>query len=357
MTDKFYDNLLTNKSKKVKLLNNLYKKPIKDKGKNVPHFQVSGPNITHQADLLFLPNDDGYRYSLTVTDIYDGKTDARPLKTKTADEVLKAFKNIYSSSILKMPKKIEVDSGSEFKGDVAKYFKQNKVIVRVGIPGRHRQQAMVERKNQTIGTAIHKRQTGQEIITGVPSTEWTTDLPPIIKVINRKLHVRFPKPKTTPVCEGSSCKLLNIGDKVRIMLDVPISATEDEKKLHGKFRSSDIRWTPQIHTINNIILKPNFPPLYMVEGNNKASYTKNQLQLVVGNEKMPNPEKYLRGEQTVFKIEKILEKKKIKNIWKVKIKWIGYDTPTWETYSKIKSDVPELMQEFENKNKKINIKK
>ena len=90
-----------NKPKVNKLLNNLLKKPKKDSGNNMPHFIVEGPNISQQADLLFLPNDDGFKYSLVVTDIYNSKTDAEPLKNKSAEDVKKAFETIYKRGILK----------------------------------------------------------------------------------------------------------------------------------------------------------------------------------------------------------------------------------------------------------------
>jgi hypothetical protein len=354
-SSKFYDDLLSNKSKSKSVLSQLYKKPKKDKGVNVPHFQVDKPNVTQQADLLFLPSDDGFKYLLNVVDIYNGKTDGEPLKTKDAATVKSAFEQIYKRKILKIPERIEVDAGNEFKGAVKEYFKNNNVFLKVAQPGRHRQLAIVERKNQTIGTAIHKRQTAQEIITGAPSTEWIEDINPIISAINRKSHVRITKPSPIPVCDGDSCNLLNIGDKVRIQLDNPISATEDEKRLHGRFRSSDIRWSLQVYTINNVILKPNYPPLYMVEGINNVSYTKNQLQKVSKDDKLPDPAEFIRGNPDIFKVKKIHAKKKIKNVWKYQVEWEGYPNSkdfTWQKKSELDKSVPKIVKAFEDSLKK-----
>ena len=36
---------------------------------NYSHFDVTVPNEVHQADILFLPRDNGYKYALTVVDI------------------------------------------------------------------------------------------------------------------------------------------------------------------------------------------------------------------------------------------------------------------------------------------------
>ena len=38
---------------------NLYQKPKKDKGVNLPHFQEYDKDAIHQADLLFIPHNDG----------------------------------------------------------------------------------------------------------------------------------------------------------------------------------------------------------------------------------------------------------------------------------------------------------
>ena len=157
-------------------LHNLYKKPIKDKGVNMPHFQVLEKNLIHQADILYLPHDNGYKYALVVVDSHDRSVDAEPLKEKDSKTITAAFKKIYSRKILKEPQKIEVDNGTEFKGETKKYFEEIGVAIRTALPGRHRMQAMVERKNQEIGTALSKRMTAQELLTGEESTEWIEDL-------------------------------------------------------------------------------------------------------------------------------------------------------------------------------------
>jgi len=65
---------------------------------------------------------------------------------------------------------------------------------------------------------------------------------------------------------------------VRVILDYPINIATG-KKLDGKFRKTDIRWSEKIHKIENIVIAPNQPPLYQLEGI-QANYTKNQLKKV-----------------------------------------------------------------------------
>ena len=157
-------------------LHNLYKKPKKDNYINTPHFnQTYSENVQHQADLLFLPNDDGFRYVLSITDVATKLSDAEPLKTKNSSEVKNVFEKVYKRHILKLPEFITTDSRSEFKGEVKKYFSDHNVIIKYGKPGRHNQLAMVERTNQYLAKIISPRIQAQEILTGQQSNHWVDD--------------------------------------------------------------------------------------------------------------------------------------------------------------------------------------
>src|ERR1700733_12883281 len=100
MTD--YEELFGFKTQKKKdrktenVTDKLLEVPKKDNKTNMPHFERIGPNIAQQADLLFLPDDNGYKYALVVADIGGHRLcDAEPLKNKDQQSVLKAFKAIY----------------------------------------------------------------------------------------------------------------------------------------------------------------------------------------------------------------------------------------------------------------------
>ena len=86
------------------------------------HFTEDRPNAIHQADLLFLPHDRPgrgqklYKYALTLVDVASRYKAARPLTSKLADEVAKAFTAIYTGEPLTWPKLLMVDDDLEFKG-------------------------------------------------------------------------------------------------------------------------------------------------------------------------------------------------------------------------------------------------
>ena len=121
-TEKYYTKFLVSDIKNKKKIQEhvfyqLFKRPKND---IIPPQIISPedhkPNQIHQADLLYLPIDDGYMYGLTVVDTGSRLTDCEPIRDKKAITVLNAIKKIYDRGILKIPEvSLEVDAGSEFK--------------------------------------------------------------------------------------------------------------------------------------------------------------------------------------------------------------------------------------------------
>ena len=75
-------------------LKRLMIKPSK-KAKLYNHFNISRPMEMFQMDLLFLPEDKGYNYALTVVDCASRYKAARVLRSKSSAEVLENFIDIY----------------------------------------------------------------------------------------------------------------------------------------------------------------------------------------------------------------------------------------------------------------------
>lgn len=266
----------------------LLKPPKKDVGHAMPHIQVFESGYSQQADLIFLPKDNKFLYSLVVVDLHDRLTDAVPLKSKTAAEIIKAFDVIYKRKVLQIPKIMTTDAGSEFKGNVKKYLESLGIRVRTALPGRHRQVGMVEKRNGQIAKELFVKMHDQEFITGVQSNKWTQELPKVLKLLNSNAKKTVDKSKGFPVIIKDT-ELLEIGTKVRRALDEPRDVHVTGKKLHGKFRITDIRFDPKERTIDNILINAGYPPVYILDGDMPGSvaYTKNQLQVISPNEKKP----------------------------------------------------------------------
>jgi hypothetical protein len=267
------------KGKDTTELNQLMKKVPKEKGINqMPTVQIYKKNGYHQCDLLFLPSDKGYKYALVVVDASTKICDAEPIKTKTAITVKKALEKIYTRKILDYPNVMMCDDGGEFKGSFKSFLDSKKISIRYALPNRHRQQALVESKNKVIGGILNNMMAQDELTTGKTSRKWITHLPEVINKMNSKLK----KPLTTepsplPYSDKSNVDLLTIGTKVLVPLDHPIDIATG-KKLFGKFRTGDIRWQRKPKTIDNIVLKPSQPPMYMIKDDSKILRTRQQLQ-------------------------------------------------------------------------------
>ena len=230
-----------------------------------------------------------------------------------------------------------------------------KVFIRYAKPGRHRQQALVERRNQIIGDALMKRMAAQELITGQPSLEWVDEYPIILEAINKKYgNVKQKEYPQEPLCHGDACNVLEVGTKVRAILDEPRDVSAG-KRLPGKFRSGDTRWDTIIRTIKQILLKPGYPVMYLLDGKGLKGdiepvlYTKSQLQVIPENEESP-PSHLVRGEPETYVVEKLVDKKKEKNRIYYLVKWKSYKKKTWEPRTTLIEHDPHLIEQYEANN-------
>ncbi|GET51548.1 DDE-type integrase/transposase/recombinase [Rhizophagus irregularis DAOM 181602=DAOM 197198] len=309
---------------------NLYKKPLKEKSTERPKVIVWKPNATHQADLAEMPVDPkGFHYFFVVVEVAGKRVDAEPLKDKTANRVLNGFVKIYRRNRIKPPThRLETDSGSEFTNDQVRDFFLNSlgVMIRFGEPGRHKQQSYAERAIQAIQEPLLKRMVAQELKTGVTSVEWSEDFHNIVSKVNELWQRNPPDIPTGSPKVSKKTDLLSEGTRVRVKLDEPISVLGN--KLHGKFRTGDIRWNPNIRV-------------------SRCAYTRKELQVVSINEKPP-PDSVIRGQPKRFIPEQILRHRIRKGQDQYLVKWERYpDTEaTWEPADQLKEDVPDLIRKF-----------
>ena len=169
--NKILDELKLQDKDENSFLNNLTKIPTKEPRDVMPYTYAIKAFVTDQADLLFLPNDNGYKYLLVIVDIATRTCDAEPLKSKDSESVKEALIKIFKRGIIKQPKGLEVDSGAEFSGAFKTHFERVLRII-TKVTGRHRQQSVVETKNHQIGTILNKRMLAEEINNDATSRNW-----------------------------------------------------------------------------------------------------------------------------------------------------------------------------------------
>ena len=192
-------------------------------------------------------------------------------------------------------------------------------------------------------------------MTGQPSTEWVDDFYDIVNAVDTKWARNPPEiPVGLPKITKNE-QLLSEGTKVRVKLEDPISVLG--QKLHGKFRTGDIKWDPRIRIIKKLILSPDQPPTYLLDGPHgrlkvsRCAYTKKQLQ-VVGNNERPPPDTVVRGNPRYYIPERILNQRvrrvRGRNRLEYLIKWKHYpeDKSTWEPADNIQEDAPGLINIF-----------
>ena len=372
-TEKFYNSYGLDRSiprsfLKRQELTNLFAVPKKEQNSEMAHFYNFVEDDTHMTDILFLPWDyikkKKYAFALVVVDVATGATDAEPiemkdeyeetedgkkLKTKwsgptpkdTTDAITKIYKR---GTYLKKPHLLITDSGKEFQNEIfQKYLQKNNIQWKKAIGGRHRQVAMVERRNYTIGRAIMMRQHAISSITQKECRLWVADFPNLIHWVNKRFEHEPPTDESLFKKYGDPWleqkKILPLGTVVRVVLTSPKDFKE--RGIIGKFRAGDSRWTQDTFKIIGYLFDPHSPILYKInqklKPHEKAAYTRQQLQVVNRNEE-DVPHTITNEVSEEFRIKKLIDKRKVGKKTEYLVFWYGY--PLAEASWVSKSNIP-----------------
>ncbi|PKC51750.1 chromo-domain-containing protein [Rhizophagus irregularis] len=163
----------------------------------------------------------------------------------------------------------------------------------------------------------------QELKTGVTSVEWSEDFHDVVSKIDEIWQRNSPDIPTGSPKVSKTTELLSEGTRVQVKLDEPILVLGN--KLHGKFRTGDIRWNLNIRVIKKMILSPEQLPTYLLN----------------------RPHGRL-GQPERFVPERILRHRIRKGQDQYLVKWERYpDTEaTWKPASRLKEDVSDLIHKF-----------
>ena len=134
----------------------------------------------YQADLFMLPNptqNKGYKYLLTMIDVYSRYVFVAPLKTKTGEVVLDAFKMLFKESGI--CRNLNLDLGSEFVyAPFVNYCESNNIKLWYSNPEQSNKNAIIERFHRTLRNLILK-------YTVANGKSYIDVLPDLIKNYNR----------------------------------------------------------------------------------------------------------------------------------------------------------------------------
>ena len=136
---------------------------------NHPHDDVTKPNEQPQVDVLYMLHNvfEGktYKYILTGIDVASSDKFVRPLKTKKSTELAFVLESVYKKGgVLKYPREIKCDNGSEFKGEVTKLLEKHNVeIRRATTKYKHTHTAFVEAFNKEFAKLLFKPMDAPEL--------------------------------------------------------------------------------------------------------------------------------------------------------------------------------------------------
>ena len=263
-----------------------------------------------QADLadvsLLEKQNHGYRFILTVIDIFSRYAWCRPLKSKRGNEVAAAFSNIFKQG--RIPKRIQTDQGKEFENQHVRQLFTEHNIELFSVKSAYKA-ALVERFNRTLKHRLWR------YLTASNQKKWADVLQDAVYAYNHSIH-RIIKRKPANVTH-------EIVADMREENNLPRPKGKDDIRIGDMVRISKVKtvfekgylpnWSEEIFTVADINRKYH-PLTYKLKDANdeviEGSFYHYEIQPVTP------PEEYL--------VEKVIRKEKRgREIWCL-VKWHGY---------------------------------
>jgi hypothetical protein len=256
----------------------------------------------------------GYRYLLNIVDVYSKFAWSVPLLDKKSNTVLEAFKKVVETSG-RFPRHFWVDEGKEFyNSKMDAWIKENNII-RYSTHGEHKS-LIVERFNKTLLHKIWKMFTTEN------TRKWIDKLDKFIFQYNNTIHSTT---KMTPTAALNH----KVPSRTNITVDVPAKFEVGDKvrvsRTKGIFEKGYLpNWSEALYTVHEV--RQTDPVTYILKDMNG--------EIVTGGFYTEELKKSL---QVVYRIEKVLQRKKIKGIEHGLVKWLGYSKKfnEWRPMSEI----------------------
>ena len=284
---------------------------LKEKRNSFPRRHVYSPDIDTiwTADLVDLQKyartNKGYRYILVVLDVFSRYAWARPLKYKTGECVANAFNDILQD---RKCKKLWVDRGTEFyNATVQNVLKANNI--KLYSTNNEPKATIAERFIRT----LRKKIESNYILT--QTTTWYEILPQLIHEYNTTVHHTI---KMTPENASKPENFKTVyhtlysrkgasmvqkffkGDKVRISVHKGLSD-----------KGANANWSEEIFEVTDVV--PTRPITYRLKDLNgdevEGGFYNEQLQ---------------KTNQSIYRIDKVLRKRKRNGIEEAYVRWSGY---------------------------------
>lgn len=281
---------------------------------------VSGPDEQFQADLcdmqLVSKFNNGYKYILTVIDCFSKYAWGLPLKNKTSDSIVDAFKIIFKE---RKPEKLQTDKGREFvnkpfldflKKHNVHFFTSQDDIIKCSI---------VERFNRTLKSKIFKYFTFKN------TKRYLDVLPEIVNTYNKTVH-RSTKYRPVDVNLDNKSSVFNNlydGKSMRELLKNKMknsNMSEGDQVRISKHRGVFSKgyhqgWSEEVFNIAKSFNKDRKSMFDIKDLNNER---------IIGKFYPEEIQKIKLSHNPTYQIEKIIRKKKSGNKTLYFVKWKDY---------------------------------
>ena len=273
---------------------------------------VSGPGQQFQADLIDVrrhaADNDGNTFILTVIDVFSRRAFATPLKDKTGGAVAKALATIFLDTA---PKYLQTDKGKEFfNGQVSKTLDRFNVR-HFATENENVKASIVERFNQTLRNALHR------FFTKSNRERYIDVLAHIVEAYNNRYHRALGVAPNEVNGSGYEDVWLRLYDPLEYFerkrsTFVPGDPVRISKARTAFKRGFTDNWSEEIFYIVKVL--DTSPITYSIRDWKgeaiRGSFYKEELQKV--------------REPTEYRIEKVLQRKKVRGRWMNLVKWLGY---------------------------------
>ena len=289
-------------------------KPVRKRYSTRPY--KSGAIDQHwQADLVemipYARVNGGFRYLLTIIDLFSRFAWAVPLRGKTSGEVTAAFRQVFALG--RQPERLQTDDGREFDNREFQHFLNTHNIRFFTVKSQFKA-AVCERFNRTLKTKMWR------YFTRTGRYRWIDELPNFLTSYNNSVHrslgvspaqvtndnehelwQRQERRGPQRVTQREPTTVFRVGDQVRI-------SVAKEPFAKGYLPN----WTEQIYTVSEVL--GNEPTQYKLRDEHnvviKGSFYSAELQRVVP------PERHA--------IERVLRRRRVRGRMQYFVQWRGY---------------------------------
>ena len=251
----------------------------------------------------------GFKYMLNVIDVFSKYAWSIPMKKKTGETTLEAFRKIGRDSG-RMPKHIWVDKGLEFYNRYVTGWLQENNIIRYSTYSEHKS-AVVERFNRTLKEMMWKKLTAEN------TRNWIDLLMTLIHKYNNRIHSTI---GMTPV------KASQKENEVKVLQNI-INNSRYISKSKAKFKVGDkVRISRTKSTFEKGYLPNWSEELYVVDKVQQTIPITYKLKDTLGEavEGSFYQQELQKSQQEVYRVEKVIRKKNIGGVQHALVKWSGY---------------------------------